>query len=96
MAGDDAGLENMFTGAAVEGCAVRREIFYWRGWQHGVLPVDLSCAHGEREKCAVFRFRSSCCGSGISAVPALQAGVFTGDAGVDGDVEYGLSRAAPD
>jgi hypothetical protein len=96
MAGDNAGLENMFAGAAVEGCAVRREIFYWRGWQHGVLPVDLSCADGEREKCAVFRDRSRCCGSGISAVPALQAGIFTGDAGVDGDVEYGFSRAAAD
>jgi hypothetical protein len=86
----------MFAGAAVEGCAVRREILYWRGGQHGVLPVDLPCADGEREKCTVFRDRGGCRGSGISAVLALQAGMFARDASVDGDVEYRFARAATD
>lgn len=93
-AGHDAGLESMLAGAAVERCAVRREILYWRSGQHGVLPVDLPRADGEREKCAVFCDRRRCCGSGISAVSALQAGMFARDAGVDGDVEYGFPRAA--
>ena len=60
------------------------------------MPVDLSRADGEREELPLLCDGGCGSGGGVPAVFAVPAGVFAGDAGVDGDFGDGFTRLAAD
>ena len=93
---DDAGLADLFPGSAVARRAIRWEVFYWSGGQWSLLSVDLSCADREGKECAVFCYCGGCGRGRVSALFAVPAGVFAGDAGVDGDFEFRVAGFAVD
>ena len=73
------------------------KFFIGGGWrQRRVLPVDLPCAHGEREKLHILPYRRRGFGSGLPTVPAVQAGMFAGNEGLGGDLQHRVACAAAD
>jgi hypothetical protein len=86
----------MFTGAAGAGCALRRKIFYRRAQHESVLPADMSGAHVQGRKHPLFPDGGSGCGSWISSVLAVPAGMFAGNFGMRWDKEHGGAGAAAD
>jgi hypothetical protein len=86
----------VFAGATLARSALRRQVFYRRDWQWGLLPFDLSSSYGKRKEHPVF---SECvCGRGsrLSALSAMPAGEFAGNSGMAGNFSDGFAGFAPD
>jgi len=90
------GLASLFPGKTFARCAFRRQILYRSPRQWCLLPFDLSCAHGQRKECSLFSDGRRSGGSRFSSVPALPAGMFSGDSCLVRNLEYCFTRFAPD
>src|SRR5205807_2632543 len=90
------GLASLFASQAVAGCALRRQVLHCCAHQSSLLSVDLSCAHSERKKCTLLPQRRSCCGSWLSPVLALPAGMLARNSGLVRNLKYSLESFAVD
>ena len=92
----ESGLASLFAGKTFARRAFRRQILYRSPRQWCLLPFDLSCAHGQRKECSLFSDGRCGGGSRFSSVPALPAGMFSGDSCLVRNLEYCFTRFAPD
>jgi hypothetical protein len=67
----DFGLAGLLTRQTFTRCPLRRQVFYRRSHQQGLLPFDLSGAYGERKERSLLPDCGSGSGSGIPSLPAL-------------------------
>ena len=93
---DHARYSDMRPSENVAGSPLRRQVFHWRAQHQDLLPIDLPCAYGEREKRSLLSDGCSSGGIWISSLPAMPPGVFTGNSGLVWYFEHGFEGVAPD